>query len=179
MTDRKGFTLAEVLVVSILTVLIFTSALGVFVMARNLYVSSMAGQELQRDAELLVTKIIKGLEGGSTRYGLRAASGFTPPASINRLDYTGTDGNTRSFYLSGQSIIYESPTESPGTQTIYTAPVNATLVLWFWEPVNGSGVLLYPDHEIMSIYVGIAKTISGKVVSGSIATSVNVRNLPK
>jgi len=31
----------------------------------------------------------------------------------------------------------------------------------------------------MSIYVGIAKTISGKVVSGSIATSVNVRNLPK
>jgi len=180
MADKKGFTLTEVMIVSILTVVIFTSALGVFVMARNLYVSSLASQELQRDASLIMTQILKGSEGGTTRYGVRAASGFTPPtSSLDRLDYTGTDGNTRSLYLSSGTIVYESPTESPTTHTLYAAPAGTVLTLWFWEPVNSSGTLLYPDHEIISIYVGITKTVSGRTMSGSLATSVNIRNLPK
>ena len=180
MTAKKGFTLSEVLVVCVLTVVVFTSVLGVFVMGKSLYVSSMAGQEAQRDAGLIMSKIIKGPEGGATRYGLRSAAGFTPPTSINSIAYTGADGNARSFYLSSGSIFYQSPTESPTTQTLYSPPANTAVTLWFWEPVTSGGSPVYADHEMLSVYVAVTKTLSaGKTVSGSISTSVNVRNLPK
>ncbi|MDD5428681.1 MAG: type II secretion system protein [Candidatus Omnitrophica bacterium] len=179
MKTEKGFTLTEILIVSVLTVVIFASVIGVFTMARSLYVSSIAGQEAQRDAELIMSKIIRGAEAGATRYGVRSAFEFTPPTSISRLDYENTDGNARSLYVSSGNIIYESPTESPTVKTLYAPPANTSVTLWFWEPVTSSGTPVYPDHEMISIYVAVTKTLSGRTVAGSVATSVNVRNLPK
>ncbi|MDD5136015.1 MAG: hypothetical protein PHX20_00680 [Candidatus Omnitrophica bacterium] len=174
MSNRRAHTIAEVLVAAVIAVIFFTSAMGVFVMAKRFYASGMSGQELQRDVDRILNRIIRGLEEGGTRYGTRSGASFTSPiADITRLDFVGTDGNTRSIYLTAGGIVYESPTQAPNQQVIYTPPANSVLTLRFWEPAG------YADHETVAIYIGLSKQVSGKVTSGSLTTYVNLRNIAK
>ena len=180
MPNKRAQTLTEILITAVITVIFFTSAIGVFAVSKAFYSSSMAGQELQRSANWIMTKIVKGQEEGGTRYGLRSAQSFTTPITpVTEIDFKDTDGNTRKYYLSFGSIVYESPTQVPNVRIIYTPPVNSAVTLRFWEPTDSGGRALYMDHEIVTIYVGITRNISGRIISGSLQTSVNVRNLIK
>ena len=169
---RSGHTLTEALIVSVVAVILFTSALGVFVVTKTMYSSSIAAQDLQRDANRVLNRIVKGLEEGGVRYGLRSAVSYTIPL-VTQIDFIGTDGNTRRYYLGSGGIVYESPTQSPSVQTIYTVPTGSTFTLRFWEPAG------YLDHETVGVYISITKQASNRIVSGSLSTYVNVRNLPK
>lgn len=173
MLTKRAHTLVEVLVVSVITVILFASAVGVFVVSRTMYLTGLTAQGLQRDVDWMMNRIIKGLEESGTRYGLRSASSFTIP-DITEVDFTGMDGYTRKYYMaSNGTIYYEDPTQTPTTSTVYSPQSGATVVLRFWEP---SG---YLDNETVAIYLAVTKTVSGRTASGSLTTYVNLRNVSK
>ena len=171
-SDRRAHTLAEVMVASVIAVIFFMSAIGVFVMAKQSCVSGMSGQELQRDADRVINRMVRGLVEGKSRYGQRSGVSFTIP-SVTELDFIGIDGNKRKYYLGAGGIVYESPTQKPNAQVIYAPPANTVITLRFWRPAG------YLDHETVAIYIGLTKRVSGKVTTGSLTTYVNLRNLPK
>ena len=182
--DKKGFTLAEVMTASVILVMVMASVMGAFITTKSICAYSIAELNLQRSVDAMMNKIVKGLkEQGGAAYGLRSAVSFYPLPVVNpagsEIDYIGTDGNTRRYYLNNNSVIYESPTQSPNTQTIYTAPAGVGLTFFFWEPqslLDGEAVL---DNELVGIYIAITQTVGKKPVSGSASTYVNIRNLPK
>lgn len=172
MTAKRAFTLPEILTASVIIVILFASAIGTFVMVKAFASSSMSEQELQRDIDVIMGRIVRGMKEGTDLFGLRSAKSFTIP-SIAEIDFTGTDANIRKYYLSGASIVYESPAVSPAIQTVYIAPAGATVILRFWEPAG------YMDHETVGVYICVTKQAGGKTVSGSLSTYVNLRNIPK
>ena len=172
---KKAYTLIEVLVVCVITVILFASVIGTFVVASNLYNTGIAAQDLQRDVNGVLGRIVKGTKEGGARYGLRSAVSFVSPISpVSEIDFTGLDGKVRKYYLSAGSIVYQSPTETPNLQTIYTPPAHSTVLLRFLQPATGSA-----DNETAAIYLAVTRQISGRTISGSLTTYVNLRNMPK
>jgi hypothetical protein len=168
----KGYTLAELLVASVLIIILLASSLGAYLFASVVANQTMAQSRLARDVNAVTARLIKGFREGASAYGLRSGSGYTLP-QVTEIDYAGIDGNTRKFYLSGNSIVYSSPALIPDTQTIYTAPAGAALTLRFWQP---SG---YVDNETVGIYFSISQNVNGIPMSASVSTYVNLRNVPK
>ena len=174
MLTKKAYTLTEVLVVCVITVILFASVIGIFVVASNLYNSGMAAQNMQRDVNGILSRIVRGTKEGGTRYGLRSAVSFTSPiVTPTEIDFTGTDGKMRKYYLSSGAIVYQSPTETPNVQTIYTPPANSAVTMRFLQPTGST------DNETVTIYLAVTRQISGRTISGSLATNVNLRNMPK
>ena len=172
MLNRKAYTLTEIMVVFVLTVIFITSVMGIFVMVKSMYVNSIANQELQRDVNKVVGRIVKGLGENVTRYGLRAGASYTIPA-VTEINFIGIDNITRKYYLAPGGIVYESPTETPNTQVLYAPPANSVLTLRFWKPAG------FLDNETVGIYMSVTKQTSGRTASGSLTTYVNLRNLSK
>jgi len=172
MFRQDAYTITELLISAAIIIIFFASALGVFVTGRTLCLGGIAAQGLQRDADWIMDRMVRGVKEGGARYGLRSAVSFTPPASVTTIDFTGTDGNVREYSLVSGGIAYRSPAQTPNTRTIYTAPPNATVILRFQQPAG------HADNETLSIYIGITQRVSGRTVSGSATTYVNLRNIP-
>ena len=170
MSTKRAYILTEVLVVAVIAVIFFTSVLGVFVVAKNLYARVIAAQGLQRDANRVLGTMVKGITENNNKSGLRSAVSFTIP-SIAEIDFVGSDTVTRKYYLSAGGIVYYSPKQAPNPQTIYNTPVNGTITLRFWRP--------YMDYETVGIYIAVAQKVAGRNIYGSLSTYVNLRNAPK
>lgn len=173
---KKAYTMTELLIASAIAILLLASALGSFVLTKAVYTHGMANYYLQKDVDILMARIIRGAkeESGGT-YGLRSAVSFTIPTATpagSRIDFVGTDANTRSYFLNNNAIVYTSPTQSPNEQVIYTAPSGATITLLFWEVPD------YIDHELIGIYISVTQPIGTRTAAGSITTYVNKRNIP-
>ena len=175
MKKNKGVVMTEVLISSSIIVLVFISVIGVFVTSKWLYAFGLAQSNLQKDVALVAESII--IRNPSKEqagiYGLRSAAFFSLPDVVppgSEIDFTGTDGNVRRYFKSGNSIIYDSPTRTPHQQTIYTAPTGGSITLLFWVPI---------DNESVGIYILITQNLWGKTASGSISTHVNIRNKQK
>jgi hypothetical protein len=169
---RRAHTLTEVLIASVLAVMVITSVLGVFIMAKKFYATGIKGQELQRDVNEALNRMIKGRPEGGARYGLRSAVSYTIPSasqSAPSIDFIGADGSTRTYYLTAGGIIYDSQTQAPNPQAIYSPPANSVVTLLFWWP--------YADHETLAIYLGVTEQVSGRTIAGSVATYINARNM--
>ena len=172
-SDEKGFTLAELLVAvgmsAMLTGLIFVALIS----SRQLCTSVTADQDLQQTANVIMNKIIKGGSEPGGIFRLSEATSYTI-ASISELHFVGTDGIERRYFLNntGTSLVYRHPTAA-GTQdeVLYTAPTRTTLTLRFW-PLAGS---TYTNITV-GIDVGLAKTVNGRSVVGSVTTMINIRN---
>lgn len=170
---RQGFTLVEVILALGISTLLITSVLGVFVTSKKFYTTNMAGQNLQRNANLLMNKMIKGkLEPGGT-FRLSEAVSYTL-VSVSELRFIGTDGLERRYFVSadGASLMYRHPTAS-GVQdeALYTAPAGTTLTVRFWIPAGSS----YMNRNV-GIDVGFSQTSVGMALSGCTSTLVNIRN---
>lgn len=178
MTNDRGHTLTELMISAVMIIVIVASVIGAFVTAKWICDFSLAQQGLQRDVAYIAEKIIvRNPKDSSGIYALRSAASFNIPLATpsgSRIDFTGTDGNTRSYFVSNNSILYNSPTQSPNQQTVYTAPANSTLTLLFWYPSE------YIDNKTVGISVSVSQTLGGnKTVSGSVTTYVNLRNMPQ
>lgn len=172
MMNKRAHTMAELLVASVIVILLFASTFGAFMITKSVYYGSIVEYNLQRDVNVLTNRILRGLKEGGTAYGLRSAKSYTTP-SITEIDFVGTDDNTRRVFLSNNSIIYESATQSPTQKTIYTIPANTAMVLRFWQPTG------YTDNETVGIYISLSKAVGSRTATGSLSTYVNIRNLPK
>lgn len=161
---------------SVVLILVIASAFGAFVTSKMMYSTGVAELNLERSALAITGKMIRGIEEQGNMYGLRLARSYELPSVTpagSAIYFTGTDLNIRKFYLNGNSVSYESPTQSPGTQTIYTAPTGTSIILRFWNPPG------YIDNETVGIYVGLIQNIGTRTVSGSVSTYVNIKNIPK
>ncbi len=167
--ERRAQTLTEVLIASVIAIIFFTSALGVFVVSKVMYESSMAAQELQRGVDGALATMVRGVTENGTKTGIRSARSVTIP-SITEADFVGSDGTTRKFYLGPGGIVYDSPKQSPNPQTIYTPPPNSTITLRFWK-------LSATNNETVGIYLAVRRIVSDKTVSGSLQTYVNIKNI--
>lgn len=171
-THAGAQTITELMISIVIVSLLFGAVIGVFVLVKNIENYSIAGLNLQRDVNVVMNRIIRNIKEGASSHGLRSGCSFTIP-SAGEVRYTGSDGNVRSYRLSGNSIIYNSPAQSPAEGTIYTAPNGSSIILRFWEP--GA----YPDHETIGVYIGVSRPVGNKTVSGSVLAYVNLRNVPK
>jgi hypothetical protein len=174
--NKRAHTLTELLIAGSIAILLVASVLGAFMLIKSIYTHGMANYFLQRDVDTLMAKIVRGSKESTGTYGLRSAVSFTIPSATpagSRIDFVGTDADTRTYFLNNNTIIYNSPTQAPNQQVIYTPPSNSTVTLLFWEPGG------YIDHELVGIYLAVSQQVGGRNASGSITTYVNLRNVPK
>lgn len=170
--NKKGFTLVEALIATVIAVLLFASSMGAYLFTKTMVNRIFVQNDFSEKSNFIMSKIIRGYKEGAGLYGLRSASSFTIQ-SATELSYVSIDGQTRRYFVSGSSLIYESPAQWPTQQTVYTPPAGSTFTLRFWEPAGYSG------NETIGIYVGLIQTINGKNVSSSVTSYINIRNLPK
>ena len=175
--NAKAFTMVEVLVSSAIIAIIFASTIGAFLLVKKVSWTWIAKANVQQTCNMIASKIIRGNSEGGNFVGLRSAvslhNGSLPvvtPAG-SRIDYDGADGNTRSYFLSGNTIQYISATQSPNQQTVYTAQPGQTVLLTFWEPTGMS------DHQTIGIQVSVSQT--EPLVTGRVTTYINLRNMSK
>lgn len=168
----KGETLTEVLISTVIAALLLASAMGAFLIVKNVINYSIAEYNLQRDAGIIINRVTRNIEELSSAYGLRSGASFTIP-SVSEIDYVDTLGNTRKYYLSGNSIIYENMAIFSSQQTLYSANPDVNITLRFWEPYG------YGSRETVGLYISLVQQIGSRTVSGSASTYVNLRNIPK
>ena len=165
---ENGVTLVEVLVVSVIMVIILTGALTVYLMSETAWRESTARARLQRNASIIMEKMIRGAEGV---YGIRNSKAIntpnvTPPAVDYEVVFTGIDNKNRKFYRSGSGsgdeIIYYDPDESPTTST-------------FAEDIN-SLTFERLTTERLRIGLSMFQTVKDKDISISLSTDVTIRN---
>ena len=172
-SGNKAFTYAEVLVTLSVSILLFGAVLGLFVTSKQFYTVNILGESLQRDANKVMAKIIKGkIEPGGI-YRLSDAAAYNLVA-LSELHFWGQDGTERWIRLSGdgRSVIYHHPT-SNGQQDeiLYTTPDGVALTLRFWVPPGP----LYAGVNI-ALDVGLSRDLRGRTFNGSATTIVNIRN---
>lgn len=174
---KRAHTITELLMTSVIIVLLFASVLGAFVLTKSVSSSSMANYNLQRDVNTVFLTMIRGIKEGSGTFGLRSAA--PPPTTYlpgmfpatGEIDFQGADTVVRRYFLSNNTIIYDSPTQVPRQKVIYTAPPNSTITLSF-TPVS-------VDQQLVYVYFSVLQQIANKTYSGSVATYVNLRNTQK
>lgn len=179
----KAFTVVELLISSTITVILITSVFGAFVLAKQIYVSSIAQANLQRDAAIILEKIIRGEKEPGGTFRLSEAMAYNI-ASLSKLEFNGTDNPppqapTRWYYLNNAatSILYHHPTAG-GTreEVIYTAPQGGGIVLRFWpHPVSSPADSVYTG-VVVGIDVAVSSNLFGKTIVGSATTMINIRN---
>lgn len=189
--NNKAFTLIELLMATGISVLLLGLVLSIFITTKQFYVTNIVGQNLQRDADIILNKIIRGGREPAGIFRLSEATScasstiplatFACPESLSQLSFAGIDGKKRWVQLSGdgKSIIYHHPTvNGDQDQIIYTAPRGAVLTLRFWIRTLPNSII--PDPVFFNIDVGIdvaiTQTILNRTVSGSASTMINLRN---
>ena len=174
--NKQAHTMTELLIASAIIVFLFASVLGAFILTKSVYYDSMANYNLQRDVDTVLATIIRGTNEQTGRFGLRSAvsipaPGLPPIPGQNNISFVGTDNNTRRYFLNNNTIVYNSPTQTPNQRVIYTAPPNSNITLRF---ASASA-----DQQVVYIYIAVSQAIGNKTATGSIATNVNLRNMPK
>ena len=160
----------ELLIASALLIVLLTTALTGFVLVKKVFATNLAQVALQRDAAVIMARIIEG-KGSTGGVRLCEAKSVTFYSDTTKLTFVGTDGINRTYSLGSNStkVLY---TDTNGAQnTIYTAPQGATVGLTF-------GTLNVGAPLCVSIYVGIYRVIGGKTVLGAVYSSTYLRNHP-
>lgn len=169
--------MTELLIASVIIVMLFASVFGAYILTKSSYADSIAYYNLQRDVDTLLATIVRGKsEQGGAAFGLRSAvsipsPGLPPNPGQNTIDFTGTDSNTRRYFLNNNTIVYNSPTQIPNQRIIYTAPPRSNITLRF---ASASA-----DQQLVYVYIAVSQPVGNKTVTGSVATNVNLRNMPK
>jgi len=174
LNNKKALTFAELLIAMALAVTLIGSTLGAFMLVKQVSAKSIVETSLQRDADLIIMKIIKGKRESGIMFRLSEAVSYSIPA-ISELHFVGTDGIERWYHLNSgsTSVLYHHPGFTAQEEVIYTAPQGATITLRFWTP---SGTV-YSGISV-GIDVAVSKTLQGKNLSGSVTTMINIRNHP-
>jgi hypothetical protein len=177
--NRKAQSLTELLVSSALVITLISSTLGAFILVKQVFVRDIVEANLQRDANVIMKKLIKGEREAGVIFRLSEAvsysiviNGMTGVTELHFMSPS-PDTNDRWYYLNaaGTSVLYHHPGFPVNDEVIYTAPQGAVITLRFWTP---------PGSMFTNIAVGIdvavSQNMSGKNVSGSVTTIVNIRN---
>ncbi len=171
--NKRAFTLVEILIAMALGIVLIGAVFNAYNLVRPIYTVGLARQGLQDGANTVINKILTGKTEVGGIYRLPEAVSFVIVA-IDNLSFVGQDGSTRSYRLNGAAtqVIYNHPSGAGAVdEVVYTAPTGSVITLRFSNPgcVNCAAVAVQID-------VSLTQTVSGRAVSGSASTIVNVRN---
>lgn len=165
--DREsGFTLLDVMVSAVLTVIIIAAAYNFYTTAKLTWAYSFAQGNMHREAALAIEKMIHGID--ASHKGVAAARDIWLPApggagALIQFEDSGTGGMTRQFYLQGDRLVYLD--ENNNTQDIIDGDVT---VLSFARPAG--------RDNLVNIVLTMQRNVLGKAVSARMATSIELRN---
>ena len=173
--NNRAFTLVEIMIAATIAVIVIGIVLGFYSFSNQAYSMGVSRQQLQDDANIILTKIIEGKSEPGGVFRLSEAVSYNI-VGISELHFVGTDSIERWFSLdnSSTSIIYHHPTiSSPAgeDETICRVPTGSTITLRFSIPSGAqyTGV-------VIGIDAAETKNVSGNTISGSASTYVNIRN---
>ena len=186
--NKKAFTLVEILMATAITLILVVGMFNYYYVSKTAYITGLSKQMLADGANLVLSKISEGgIESGGGVYRLAQGvsycigSGTSPSCGVvstSELHFWCTDGIERWYRLgSGSaSLIYHHPTTgnpSGADETVYTTPTGSTFsTLLFCIPTGN-----YPAANV-GVSVTLAQNVSGKTITGSATTIVNLRNHP-
>jgi type II secretory pathway pseudopilin PulG len=125
MKNNSGFTLAEILVATAISVLVATAVLTIFTMANRTWREASANVVLQSNGRLILNQIAR---GGRGRFGLREANyssltveegGKSIRFTVDKNEpptYVTDDDTTGRFYLQDERIWYDPNINSGGDE---------------------------------------------------------------
>lgn len=183
--NKQAHTMTELLIASVIIVILFASILGAFILTKSVSSDSLASYNLQRDVNVLLYKMIRGIKEPLGTFGLRAALPPAPTSAFvllpaanpadSEIDFFSTDGNVtpRKYFLRNNTVVYESPTQAQRQKVIYTAPANSNITLRFSKPAWAV------DNQVVTVYISVSQQLGNKTANGSAVTNVNLRNTPK
>ena len=176
-TYKNGYTLVEIIVSTAITIILITILYNFYTVANLIYSTGLSTQALEDGANTVLIKMIEGKSEPTGMFRLAEGVSYTIP-SINRINFVGTDGVTRSYRLnnSATALIYNHLTIAGATdETIYTAPVGATIILRFSVPnvVNNATAVVNID---VALTQPARNSAGSRLLSGSASTIVNLRN---
>lgn len=174
MKNGAGFTLMELVISITISAVVVFAILSVITFTTTRLSASGIERDLQIDMNILAGQITDGVfdsafAGGATDFGLRGAASYSIISS-SQVNFTDTIGNTRSFTAvngANGTLTYTSPTNNPVSSVIYRAPAGSVLNVVF---SNGA------TNKIVDVTVSVTRTFNGKLLTGSVATSVYLRN---
>ena len=166
--NNPGFTLIELVVSVMISTVVFFAISSIIVFTAQTLSASGVELGLQTDMNNLARQITVGVyDPGGIDCGLRGSTSYEVISS-QQIDFYDTIGTKRSFIVSGNSLIYSSPTQDPAQSVIYTAPTGSTLNVVFkslWAT------------SLVGIDISVTQTVNGKTLTGSVVTYVYLRNI--
>ncbi|GEM_PF-1620003 len=165
--DEKAFTLPELIIAAGITLIVIAGAVSIFLACYTAWRISLEAISLQQDAAIVMEKLVRGEKAPAetTRSGIREATSFTIPTADTIRFTSGLDGTERSFYLSGDKIMYDPDTSSSGDEVMLTGGVTSLS----FTPISGS------DRRI-NINMAMEKGLLDRKVSQGLETDVTIRN---
>lgn len=162
----KGFTLPEVLVTGAILILVVAGTLSVYLMCYTCWREVNVAASLQREASIAMEKLIRGVKvpAEDKKHGIREATSFILPNTSSIKFTSGLDNRTRSFYLSGNEIIYYYPYILLGDNKVIVA-----------EGIKSLSFDTISDRKV-KISITLEKYILNKPINVSLETIVTIRN---
>lgn len=171
LSNKKAFTLTELMIVSALTAVLLATTMAGFVLVKQIFAVNIAQTMFQRDAAVIMSMI---RDGKSVPNGLRLSEAETVTFydDTGKLMFVGTDSTIQRTYSLSANHTELYYTDTDGNNIIlYTAPSGAVINLIF-------GTLNVGAPLCVSIYVSVSQTIDNKTVLGALQSSVYLRNHP-
>jgi len=166
---KKAFSLTELLISSALLIVFLITALTGFILVKQIFATDIAKATFQRDAAVIMGKIIDG-KGTPNGIRLSEAAAVTFYSDTSKITFIGTDGVIKRMYSLSNGSARLLYSDTNGIQnTLYTAPQGAVVGLTF-------GTLNVGAPLCISIYVSVSQVINGKTVLGAVESSVYLRN---
>jgi len=174
--SRKGFTITEIMIATLIMVMVVGGALAVYIMSQTAWYEGSAQIALQRKASVAMEKMVRGIDPYG-RNGIREAREVSSPsvgASATQIYFVDAEAPnpTRSFYFSS------GPDGDPGTvadnqlryidQSGNDTPIieNNVRTLGFSQPSNG----------FIEINLSLEDMVRDRVIIVDLSTDVKIRN---
>jgi hypothetical protein len=159
----------------VLIFVVLISAGTILVFASQVYGSAVRQANLQWEANVAMTAILKGEQdaAGGPFFGLSSSIDYaivvTNRNGVNfydKVNFHDTSGTLKSYRQNGQNLIYN---DGSTDMTIYTAPAGTTLSLAFYNPASPTDI---------GVIVSLSSPAAGGNITGCLSTVINIRNHP-
>lgn len=176
LTNKKAFTLSETICVVVISLIILTAIMQVFVVINNDYGFSVSESHLQNCANNIMEKIVSYQDTPNGVGRLTEAVNFSIP-NQNEIQFTDINGLERRFYTDSSNVYFgidanpDPDSDSFVDQVIFTAPTNSTISLRFYEHTGAEYTTI-----TLCIDAAVTKSLRGQALSGAVSTVLNIRN---
>jgi len=155
--NRKGFSLIELLIASIIGTLVVAGVWFIYLMSSNIWKEGYVQITLQQEAGLAMDKMVWGMDG---KNGIREAESVSVPNSYT-IEYTsGLDSVERSFYLEDGEILYDPDTSSADDEYAIAEDVSS---LTFSQAGGVVTITLNAQQDVRDKYINVPLTTRVKL----------------